>query len=70
MASEIHDTHQRPWTLAPSDQPWGKGPTRRVAPDDRSLDFGDAMRELALTLGGICAVFLAIILVVKLIVHS
>jgi hypothetical protein len=69
VASEAHDYDKRPQTLSPGERLWGRGPARRVEPDDRSLDFGDAMRELGLTLGGICAVFLAIILVVKLFAH-
>ncbi len=65
MASETHDYDKRPRTHSPSDQLWGRGPTRRADPNDRSLDFSDTMRELGLTLGGICAVFLVIILIVR-----
>jgi hypothetical protein len=65
MASETHDYDKPPRTPSPSDQLWGRGPTRRVEPDDRSLDFGDTTRELGLTLGGICAVFVVIIFIVE-----
>jgi hypothetical protein len=63
MASETHDCDKRP--QSPSDHLWARGPTRRAEPDGRSLDFADTMRELGLTLGGICAVFLVIILIVR-----
>jgi hypothetical protein len=65
MVSETHNYDKRPHTLSPSDQLWRRGPTRRAEPDDCSLDFGDTMRELGLTLGGICAVIVLIIFIVE-----